>query len=137
MRTRSQLGFSIMEILIGFFVLSLAFASMGAYTSSQRTGLFKASQLTDATQVAVSSLEQMKRTLSDSTTFKQMYDKAQIAPVASQSSRTMNAVQYNVAFTVSPGPSQDYMLKLKARVTWKGTHSVELGVLVPGASTGM
>ena len=132
-----QRGFSVMEILIGFFVLSLAFASLGAYTSSQRNGLFKASQLADATQLAVSSLEQMKRTLSDSTVFKQMYDKAQIAPVESSNSRTMNAMPYSVALTVSEGPSADYVLRLKAHVTWKGGHAVDLGVLVPGASTGI
>jgi type II secretory pathway pseudopilin PulG len=134
---RAQSGFSIVEILIGFFILSLTFVSLGAYTSSQRTGLFKSNQLSDGTQVAVSSLEEMKRQLSDSATFKKFYDYASAGAYPTTQKRTVNAVPYTVTVTILRGPPADYILKLRSRVTWKGSHSVEFGVLVPGATNGL
>lgn len=134
---RTQGGFSIVEILIGFFVMSIAFVSMGAYTSTQRAGLFKSSQLSDGTQAAVSSLEEMKRDLSDSAKFLQMYGQAKDGPIPITKAKTVNNVPYSVLITVSQGPSQDYLLKVRAKASWKGKHSVEFGVLVPGAAAGL
>lgn len=134
---RPQRGFSIVEILIGFFILSITFVSLGAYTSSQRSGLYKSSQLSDGTQVAVSALEEMKRQLSDSATFRKFYDQASHGAYPTTQNRTLNAVPYTVTVTVRQGPPADYLLKLRARVTWKGNHAVEFGVLVPGATNGL
>jgi Tfp pilus assembly protein PilV len=134
---RPQGGFSIIEVLLGFFVLSITFVSLGAYTSSQRNGLFKSSQLSDGTQAAVSALEEMKRQLSDSSAFKAMYDKAGSGPFPVSKNRTLNAVPYTVTVTVRRGPDSDYLLRLRARAVWKGSHAVEFGVLVPGASAGL
>jgi type II secretory pathway pseudopilin PulG len=127
-----QRGFSIVEILIGFFVLSIAFASLGAYTSSQRTGLFKSSRLSDGTQAAVSALEEMKRDLSDSAKFANLYEQAGHGSVPISKSRSVNNVLYKIELTVTRGPEPDYLLKVRAQAAWKGSHSVELGVLVPG-----
>ena len=129
-------GFSIVEILIGFFILSIAFVSLGAYTSSQRSGLYKSSQLSDGTQAAVSALEEMKRELSDSLTFKQRYDQSEHGPLAFARDRQVNNMPYGVTVTVTRGPDQDYLLKVRARAVWKGSHTVEFGVLVPGAAAG-
>jgi Tfp pilus assembly protein PilV len=134
---RRQSGFSIVEILIGFFVLSIAFVSMGAYTSSQRTGLFKSSQLSDGTQAAVSALEEMKRDLSDSARFAQLYGQAEHSAVPFSKSRTVNNVPYKIDLTVTRGPAPDYLLKVRAQASWKGSHSVELGVLVPGKAANL
>ncbi|MDB5102577.1 MAG: hypothetical protein JWP91_266 [Fibrobacteres bacterium] len=136
MTAAGQRGFTILEILVGFFVLALAFVSLGAYTSSQRNGLFKSSQLSDGTQVAVSALEETKRMLSDSATFKKMYDQTGYGDYPVTASRTINAVPYTVTVTMRRGPVKDYLLKVRARVTWKGSHSIEFGVLVPGAAVG-
>jgi hypothetical protein len=99
--------------------------------------LYKSGQLSDGTQAAVSALEDMKRQLSDSATFKNMYEKAGYGgfPIAKNS--TINAVPYTVTVTVRRGPASDYLLHLRARAAWKGSHSVEFGVLVPGASIGL
>lgn len=129
-------GFSILEILIGFFVLSIAFVSLGAYTSGQRSGLHKSNQLSDGTQAAVSALEEMKRELSDSATFKQRFDQSEHGPISFSRGRTVNSIPYAVQVTVTRGPAADYLLKVRARATWKGSHAVEFGVLVPGAATG-
>lgn len=131
-----QAGFSIVEILIGFFVLSVAFVSLGAYTSGQRSGLNKSNQLSDGTQAAVSALEEVKRELSDSATFRQRYESAGHGPVGFDRGRTLNNVAYGVRITITRGPAADYLLKVRARATWKGNHAVEFGVLVPGAATG-
>ena len=135
-RDRFQAGFSIIEILIGFFVLSIAFVSMGAYTSTQRSGLYKSSQLSDGTQAAVSALEEMKRELSDSALFKQRFEQTQHGPLPFTRDRKLNNVDYGVTVTLTPGPAQDYLIKVRARATWKGSHAVEFGVLVPGAASG-
>jgi Tfp pilus assembly protein PilV len=135
-RAGSQRGFSIVEILIGFFVLSIAFVSLGAYTTSQRSGLHKSNQLSDGTQAAASALEEMKRELSDSATFRQRYDQTAFGSLSFQRDRTLNHVDYGVTVTLTRGPSPDYLLKARARATWKGSHAVEFGVLVPGASDG-
>lgn len=129
-------GFSIVEILIGFFVLSIAFVSLGAYTSGQRSGLHKSNQLSDGTQAAVSALEEMKRELSDSAVFKQRFDLSGHGPISYSRGRTINNMPFGVQVTVSRGPAADYLLKVRARATWKGSHAVEFGVLVPGAATG-
>lgn len=128
-------GFTIVEILIGFFILSITFVSLGAYTSSQRSGLYKSSQLSDATQMAVTALEEMKRDLSDSAKFAQMYQKAGYGSVPLNDTRKINNVDYQVRMTVSRGPAQDYLLKVRAKAIWKHSHSVEFGVLIPGAAT--
>lgn len=133
---RGERGFSIVELLIGFFVLSIAFVSLGAYTSGQRSGLHKSNQLSDGTQAAVSALEEMKRELSDSATFKQRFDQSAHGPLAYDRGRTVNNMAFGVRVTISRGPSTDYLLKVRARSTWKGSHAVEFGVLVPGAATG-
>jgi type II secretory pathway pseudopilin PulG len=136
-RLRRQMGFSIVEILIGFFVLSIAFVSLGAYTSSQRTGLFKSSQLSDGTQAAVSALEETKRDLSDSSKFAQLYGQTEHGAVPIAKTRTVNNVTYKIALTVTRGPEPDYLLKVRAQASWKGQHSVELGVLVPGKAANL
>ncbi len=133
---RAQAGFSIVEILIGFFILSVAFVSLGAYTSTQRSGLYKSNQLADGTQAAVSALEEMKRELSDSATFKQRYALTASGALPLQRDRKVNNVPYGVTVTLTRGPANDYLLKVRAKATWKGSHSVEFGVLVPGAATG-
>ncbi|MDB5051539.1 MAG: hypothetical protein JWO30_4610 [Fibrobacteres bacterium] len=135
-RSRGQSGFTIVEILIGFFVLSIAFVSLGAYTSSQRSGLYKSSQLSDGTQAAVSSLEEMKRQLCDSTRFSQMYEQTKHGAFPITMNKNVNNVPYTVQITVTQGPPQDYLLKVRAKAVWKGSHSVEFGVLVPGAAAG-
>jgi hypothetical protein len=44
----------------------------------------------------------------------------------------VNNVLYKIELTVTRGPEPDYLLKVRAQAAWKGSHSVELGVLVPG-----
>jgi Tfp pilus assembly protein PilV len=136
-RAREQDGFSILEVLLGFFILSITFVSLGAYTSSQRNGLYKSSQLSDGTLAAVSALEETKRQLSDSATFKKLYEQAGHGPVPITKKMTLNAVPYVVSVSLRRGPPNDYLLKIRAKAAWKGSHSVEFGVLVPGASTGL
>ena len=136
-RIGRQAGFSIVEVLLGFFVLSITFVSLGAYTSSQRNGLFRSNQLSDGTQAVVSALEETKRQFSDSATFRKMWDQAEYGAFTIPSNRTVNAVSYKVTVTVRRGPAPDYLLRLRARAVWKDSHSVEFGVLVPGASTGL
>jgi hypothetical protein len=125
------------EILIGFFILSITFVSLGAYTSSQRTGLYKSSQLSDGTQAAVSALEEMKRELSDSLAFKNMFDQAGSGPVSISRNRNLNGIPYALDITVTRASVANYLLRVRAKAVWKGSHSVEFGVLVPGKATGL
>jgi hypothetical protein len=125
------------EILIGFFLLSIAFVSLGAYTSGQRSGLNKSNQLSDGTQAAVSALEEMKRELSDSAVFRQRFAATGHGPLGFERGRTINNIPYGVAVTLTRGgAAANYLIKVRARATWKGSHAVEFGVLVPGAATG-
>jgi type II secretory pathway pseudopilin PulG len=127
-------GFTFMEILVGICVLALAFVSLSAYTSSQRKGLNVSSQLADGTQVAATALETMKGQLSDSTAFRNLYDQVQSGSRVISDHKTVNNLPYSVALTVTRAPSPLYALKVRAKVTWKSTHKVELGMMFPGAA---
>lgn len=127
-------GFSLLEILLGFFLLAVAFVSLGAYTSSQRGGLNRAGRLSDGTQVAVSVLETQKALLADSAAFRALFDEAASVPRTTSLERTVNHVRYGVAVTFARAPEPLYALKVRARVSWSGSHAVDLGVMVPGAT---
>lgn len=127
-------GFSLLEVLLGFFVLAVAFVSLGAYVSSQRGGLNRAGRLSDGTHVAVSVLEAQKALLADSAAFRALFDQAAFVPRTTSLERTVNHVRYGVAVTVSRAPAPLYALKVRARVSWTGSRAVELGVMVPGAT---
>lgn len=103
-------GFTFLEILVGLVVLALAFISLATYTSSQRKGLNVSGQLSDGTQVAGG-----PRTFSDH--------------------KTVNGLHYAVDLTVKRAPAPLYALQVRAKVTWKSTHNVELGMLFPGAAS--
>jgi Tfp pilus assembly protein PilV len=128
-------GFTFLEILVGLIVLALAFVSLSAYTASQRKGLYKSSQLADGTQVAATALETMRGQLSDSAAFASLYHQAQTGPRSISSQRTVNNFPFYIALTVTCAPAPLYALHVRAKVTWKSTHAIELGMLYPGAAT--
>jgi hypothetical protein len=121
-----------MEILIGFFVLSLAFVSLGSYSISQRKGLYKSLRLSDGTQLALTALEEAKAELADTAAFQAVYKQVQGAPKTQNYDRTMNKAAYRVEVTLSRGYSPNNLIKAQAKVTWNENHSVRLGVLIPG-----
>lgn len=68
-RPRSQGSFSLMEVLMGFFVPAIAFVMLGAYQIHLRMGRCRSAELSDATQVAISALELVKGELADPARF--------------------------------------------------------------------
>lgn len=134
---RGQRGFTLIEILVGFLVLCLAFFCLSAYTSSQRKGLYKSGQLSDATLAAASALEIIKGELADSAAFKKMYDDAAGRAVTQSSQNTVNKVVYAIDLSISRAPAPLYALNVRAKATWAETHTVTLGLLYPGASANL
>jgi type II secretory pathway pseudopilin PulG len=132
---KPEAGFTFLEILIGLIVLALAFVSLSAYTASQRKGLNISSQLSDGTQVAATALETYKGRLSDSATFRNVYDQVAGGPREFPDHKTVNKLSYAVNLTVKRAPAPLYALQVRARVTWKSTHNVELGMIFPGAAS--
>lgn len=131
---RTVAGFTFLEILIGLVVLALAFVSLSAYTSSQRKGLNVSSQLSDGTQVAASALETYKGQMSDSAAFRQVYNQVEFSPKSISDHKTVNRLPYSVNLTVKRAPAPLYALQVRAKVTWRSTHNVELGMIFPGAA---
>ena len=127
-------GFTLLEILIGFFVLAIAFVGMAAYNATQRGSLNRSGRLSDGTQIAMSALETSKAQLADSSGFRREYDLAGIAPRTTSRDVVLNNVHYTVDMTVTRAPAPLYALKVRSRVKWKASHAIEMGVLVPGAT---
>jgi type II secretory pathway pseudopilin PulG len=130
---RGKHGFTILEILIGICVLAFSFFALSGYSSFQRLGLNKASQLAAGTQVAASALEATKLQLADSLTFRSLFDQSAIYPKVITRQSTVNHVAYTVRLTLEHAQSPLYALKIRALASWGNAHRVELGVLFPGA----
>ncbi|HKP95342.1 MAG TPA: hypothetical protein VJ385_06250 [Fibrobacteria bacterium] len=122
-----QSGLSLMEVLVGFFLLATLFAGVVAYNTSQRRALFKSQALTEAMQVAEEALEDAKRTLSDSAAFYSLHRSLQ-----HPSTRKFTA-EADRAYTVSltqdrvPGGGAP-LIRSRVTVTWEGGHAVRLGM---------
>jgi prepilin-type N-terminal cleavage/methylation domain-containing protein len=136
LKVRGQRGFTFLEILVGLIVLALACVCLTAYSITQRRGLHKSSQFSDATQAAATALETMKGQLADSLAFKKLYGQAN-SPVTQTDKKTINKGTYALAFTIARAPSPLYALKVRVKVTWESKHSVTLGMLYPGASSAL
>ena len=135
-RTRTGLeGSSLLEILIGLLVLALAYASLLAYTTSQRNGLTIAGQLSDGTRVASTALESVKGMLADSIAFANIFSEAQFAPKVFSNRSIMNNQSYAITLTLNRAPAPLYALVVRAKVSWKSIHSFEMGVLIPGSTS--
>jgi prepilin-type N-terminal cleavage/methylation domain-containing protein len=134
---RGQRGFTLIEILVGLSVLGMACISLSAYTASQRKGLYKSSQLSDATQAAASALETLKGQMADSAAFKKMYDNAAGRTVTQSGQKTVNKRVYAVDLAISRAPAPLYALKVRAKASWAENHKVTLGLLYPGASANL
>lgn len=130
-------GFTLLEVLMGFFVLAIAFVSLGAYSSTQRTGLNRSSRLADETQIAISTVEGIKGRLADSAQFRSQFDRAALGPDVTTLQKTFNNIHYTVDVSIERGPDPLYALNVQARVYWKAGHAIELGVLVPGTSASL
>jgi len=135
MRGRGQRGFTFLEILVGLIVLAMACVCLTAYSVSQRKGLHKSSQFSDATQAAATALETMKGQLADSLAFKKLYDQAASGPLAQSATTSINKGTYALAYTIARAPSPLYALNVRVKVTWESNHSYTLGMLYPGASS--
>jgi prepilin-type N-terminal cleavage/methylation domain-containing protein len=131
---RGQRGFTLIEILVGLIVLGVACISLSAYTASQRKGLYRSSQLSDAAQTAASALETIKGQLADSAAFKKLYDDAAGRTVTQSSRKTVNKIVYAVDLAIARAPAPLYALSIRAKATWAEKHMVTLGLLYPGAS---
>ena len=134
---RGQRGFTLIEILAGLFVLGLACICLSAYTASQRKGLYKSSQLSDATLAAASALETIKGQLADSAAFKKMYDDAAGRTVTQSGQKSINKIVYAVDLAIARAPAPLYALSVRAKATWAEKHRVTLGLLYPGASANL
>jgi Tfp pilus assembly protein PilV len=127
----------LIEILVGFLVLGLACICLSAYTASQRKGLYKSSQLSDATQAAASALETIKGQLADSSAFKKLYDDAAGRTVTRSSQKTVNNSVYAIDLAIARAPAPLYALNVRAKASWAENHRVTLGLLYPGASANL
>ena len=134
---RGERGFTLIEILVGLFVLGSACICLSAYTASQRKGLYKSSRLSDATHAAASALETIKGQLADSAAFKMMYDNAAGHTITQSSQKTVNKNVYAVDLAIARAPAPLYALNVRAKVAWAENHRVELGLLYPGASANL
>ncbi len=116
---------------------SVAFIGLSRYTALKRSGLYKSSQLSDATETGVSALEEMKAELSDSANFVSMHADAEKGPVRMTRNRNVNSVPFAIDISVTQGPAQENILKIMANSVWSENHSVTLGVLFPGTAAGI
>lgn len=129
-RLRPEQGFSLMEVLMGFFVLAIAFVMLGAYQIHQRKALYRSGELSDATQVAISALEKAKGDLADPARFATAYKAVKHKPALSLSKAKLNQVAYTVDLAVSRGIAANGMLKAQVNVVWLDHHRVVMGVLI-------
>lgn len=131
---RGQGGFSLMEILVGLIVLALALFTFTAYSSGQRKGLHESNRLSDGTRAAASALETLKGQLQDSAYFKTTFTGLASRAKVSRIALDVNGTHYDVSLTLTRAPAPLYGIKARALAQWGRERTVELGLLMPGAS---
>jgi type II secretory pathway pseudopilin PulG len=127
-----EAGFSLLEILIGFAAISFVLIGLSLFLRGQVAGVRGSNDLGDATQVALTRLEVMKRTLADTAVFQSQYESAAAGTVKHELTRTMNHREYRILTEIDRPPEPLIGLRVRATVTWENGHSLELGLLVPG-----
>lgn len=132
-----EAGFSLLEILIGFAVISFVLIGLSLFLRGQVAGVRRSNDLGDATQVALTRLEVMKRTLADTAVFQSQYESAAAGPVEQELTRTMNHREYRVLTLVDRPPDPLIGLRVRATVSWENGHSLEFGILVPGPTASL
>ena len=66
---RGQEGFSFLDILMGVLLLGISFVGLAAYSGGQRKALYKANDVTEASTVAVTTMQKANVPLADSANF--------------------------------------------------------------------
>lgn len=122
-----QAGLSLLEVLVGFFLLAAVFASVVAYNASQRRALFKSQALTDAMQVAEEALEDAKRTLSDSAAFHSLHRSLRHPATRKFTAEADRAYRVSLTQDRVPGGGAP-VIRSRVIVTWDGVHAVRLGM---------
>ncbi|MDB5049066.1 MAG: hypothetical protein JWO30_2137 [Fibrobacteres bacterium] len=126
---RNQAGFSLLEILMAILLLAISFVGLTAYSSSQRKALYKSSDLTEASNVALTILEKTKIPLSDSAAFAAKY-KTLGKPASVQSSYKGKKTTYFSSTTLSRIPGSDNLIKAQVQLTWTGDHVYNIGMVL-------
>jgi prepilin-type N-terminal cleavage/methylation domain-containing protein len=131
---RGQRGYTLLEIMVGLTVLGLALFSFTAYAQGQRKALNRSKRLVDGTRAAASALQVLKGQLADSAAFAAAYDGTGSHADVRTLDRDVNGMRYSITLTLTRAPAPLYGIKARARATWDRGHSVELGMLCPGAT---
>jgi prepilin-type N-terminal cleavage/methylation domain-containing protein len=124
-----QAGFSLLEILMAILLLAISFVGLTAYSSSQRKALYKSSDLTEASNVALTILEKTKIPLSDSAAFAAKYNTLG-HPAATQSNYKGKKTTYYASTTLSRIAGSDNLIKAQVRLTWTGGHEYDIGMVL-------
>jgi prepilin-type N-terminal cleavage/methylation domain-containing protein len=125
----NQAGFSLLEILMAILLLCISFVGLTAYSGSQRKALYKSSDLTEASNTALTVLEKAKVPLSDSAAFRAKYN-ALTKPATVQSTYKGKKTTYTTSTTLSRITGTSNLIKAQVKVTWAGGHVYNIGMLL-------
>ncbi len=122
-------GFAFLDILMGVLLLGISFVGLTAYSGSQRRALYKASNTTEASTVAVTQMEKTKIPLTDSAAFVAKWNKLAVAN-STVSSISGVKYKYTAVTTLSRVAGSTNMIKIQVGLTWTGGHSYKIGMVV-------
>jgi prepilin-type N-terminal cleavage/methylation domain-containing protein len=125
---RGQAGFSLLEVLMAILLLAISFVGLTAYSSTQRKALGKSSDLTEAANVALTTLEKTKIPLADSLAFAKKFAALSTSQATTTTSKP-KLITYTVVTTLSRVPASSNMIKAAVKLTWPG-HSYNIGLVL-------
>ena len=123
-----QGGFAFLDIVMGVLLLGISFVGLTAYSGTQRKALYKASNTTEAANVAVTQMEKTKIPLTDSAAFVAQWGKLAKA-VSSTTTITGKKYTYTATTIKSRVAGCNNIIKLQVKLTWTGGHAYGLGMV--------
>lgn len=124
-----QEGFTFLDILMGVLLLGISFVGLTAYSGTQRKALYRASNTTEAANVAVTSIEKTKIPLSDSAAFRNKWNQLGY-PSTSITTIAGKKYTYTATTSLSRIPGADNLIKIQLKLAWTGGHKYTLGMVV-------
>lgn len=128
---RQEAGFSLLEIIIGFVVLSVVTVGLTSFSGVQRKALTRSGDRSEAAQAVITELEKLKAPLADTIRFK--YRQTQLktnGPITTTRTSVGKRISYSIRIVQSQVVGTNHLIRFSGRATWGGRDTVSLGVLV-------
>lgn len=129
--SRHSAGFSLLEIIFGFVILSVVTVGLTSFSGAQRQALTRSGDRSEAAQATITEMEKLKAPLADTNLFKTRQTQLKTSGAITTTRTSIGKkYTYSIRIVQTQVVGTDHLIRFSARTTWSSRDTVSLGVLV-------